>query len=79
MGDNEKIQCMSVQADLSRGDSQRATESKDILQKIDLSGIDKWDPKMQQETPDLICEHACIFLQIIWILAKPPLSNIPSN
>ena len=41
MGENEKTQCMSVQADLSGGDSQRVTESEDILQKIDLSGIDK--------------------------------------
>ena len=49
MGENEKIQCMSVQADLSEGASQRVTESEDILQKIDLSGINKWDPKMQQE------------------------------
>ena len=63
MGENEKIQCMSVQADLSGRTSQRVTESEDILQKIDLSGIDKWDSKMQQETRDLICEYACIFSQ----------------
>ena len=31
---------MSVQVDLSEGTSQRATESEDILQKIDLSAID---------------------------------------
>ena len=61
MGENEKIQCMSVQADLSGGPSQRVTELEDILQKIDLSGIEKWDSKMQQEAWDLICEHACIF------------------
>ena len=39
MGENEKIQCMSAQADMSQGTSQRVTESEDILQKIDLSGI----------------------------------------
>ena len=61
MGENEKIQCISVQADLSGGTSQRLTESGDILQKIDLSGIDKWDSKMQQEVWDLIHEYACIF------------------
>ena len=61
MGEDEKIQCMSVQADLSGGTSQRVAESEDILQKIDLSGIDKWDSKMQQEAWDLICEYACIF------------------
>ena len=31
------------------------------MQKIDSSGIDEWDPKMQQEAQDLICEYACIF------------------
>ena len=31
------------------------------MQKIDLSGFDEWDPKMQQEAQDLICEYACIF------------------
>ena len=41
--------------------SQRGTESEDILQKIDLSGIDKWDPKMQQEAWDLILVYAFIF------------------
>ena len=63
MDENEKIQCMSVQADLFGGDSQGVTESEDILQKIDLSGINKWDPKMQQEAWDLIHECACIFSQ----------------
>ena len=61
MGEDEKIQCMSVQADLSEGTSQRVTEFEDILQKIDLSGIDKLDSKMQQEAWDFICEYACIF------------------
>ena len=61
MGMDEKIQCLFVQADLSGGTSQRVTESEDFLQKIDLSGIDKWDSKMQQEAQDLICEYACIF------------------
>ena len=63
MGKNEKIQCMSIQAGLSGGTSQRVIESEDILQKTDLSGIDKWDPKMQQEAQDLICKYACIFSQ----------------
>ena len=43
-GENEKISCMSVQADLSGEASQRVTESENILWKIDLSGINKWDP-----------------------------------
>ena len=49
MGENEKIQCMSVQVDLSEGNSQRVTESEDILWKINLPEINEWDPKMQQE------------------------------
>ena len=47
MGGNKKLQCMSVKADLSEGTSQRVTESEDILQKIDLSGITEWATKMQ--------------------------------
>ena len=46
---NEKIQCMPAQADLSEGVQHEETEPEDILQKIDLSGIADWDPKMQQE------------------------------
>ena len=65
MGEDKKIQCMSVQADLSRGTLQRGTELEDILQKIDLSGIDKWDSKMQQEAQDLIHKYACIFPKMI--------------
>ena len=40
---------MSAQADLSEGTQQEDTEPEDILQMINLSGIDDWDPKMQQE------------------------------
>ena len=63
MGEDKKIPCMSVQADLSGETSQRSTELEDILQRIDVSGIDKWDSKMQQEPQDLIHEYACIFSQ----------------
>ena len=61
--ENEKVQCMSAQADLSEEIQQEETDQEDILQKIDLSGIDDWDPKMQQEAQDLIWEYACIFSQ----------------
>ena len=57
------VQCMSAQGDLSEETAQRITESEDILQKIDLSGSYEWDPKIQQEAQDLICEYACIFSQ----------------
>ena len=49
LGKDDKIQCMSAQVDPSKGTPQRVTEAEDILQKIDLSGIDEWDPKIQQE------------------------------
>ena len=52
---------MSAQVKLSGGVQQEDTE--DILQKIDLYRIDDWDPKIQQEAQDLICEYACIFSQ----------------
>ena len=54
---------MSAQADLSDEIQQEETETEDTLQKIDLSGIDDWDPKMQQEAWDFIHEYACIFSQ----------------
>ena len=63
MGENEKVQCMSAHADLSEGANQEDTEPEDILQKIELSGIDDWDPKIQQEAQDLIHEYVCIFFQ----------------
>ena len=47
LGENEKVQSMSALADLSERAQQEDTE--DILQKIDLSGIDDWDPKIQEE------------------------------
>ena len=61
---------MSAQADLSKGTLQGDTGSEDILQKIDLSGIDDWDPKIQQETQDLIHEYACIFPKNVLDLGK---------
>ena len=48
LGEDEKIKCMSPQADLYKGTPQRDIESGDILQKIDLSGIDDWDSKIQE-------------------------------
>ena len=54
---------MSTQAVLLEEIQQEETELEDILQKIDLSGIGDWDPKMQQVARDLICEYGCIFSQ----------------
>ena len=60
MGENEKVQCMSAQAELSDEIQWEETEPEDILQKVDLSGIDDWDPKMQQEARDLIHETSIV-------------------
>ena len=62
LGENEKVQCMSAKANLPEGTQQEDTEPEDVLQMIDLSGIDDWEHKMQQEAQDLITEYACIFL-----------------
>ena len=40
-----------------------STDLKDILQKLNLSGMEEWEPQLQQAAQDLICEFACIFSQ----------------
>ena len=42
---------------------QRSRDPEGILQKLDLSRIDEWEPKLQQEAQGLICEYASIFSQ----------------
>ena len=38
---------------------QRSRDSEGILQKLDMSRIDEWEPQIQQEAQDLICDmHA---------------------
>ena len=54
---------MWAQAELSEGLQQGGTDPENILQRIDLAGIGDWDPMMQQEARDLICEYADIFSQ----------------
>ena len=39
------------------------TELKDILQKLDLSGMKDWEPSLQKAAQELISEFACIFSQ----------------
>ena len=60
LGENEKVECKSAQANLSEENQQEDTAPEDILQKVDLSGMADWDPKIQQESQDLICEYTCI-------------------
>ena len=59
----EGVQCKSAQADLAEGEIKQETETDldDILQKMDLSQIADWNPVIQQEAHNLICEYACIF------------------
>ena len=61
----EEVQCKSAQADVAEREIKQDTntEVKDLLQKIDLSGIADLDPKIQQEAHDLIHKYACIFSQ----------------
>ena len=35
-----------------------------------MSGIDEWEPQIQQEARDLICEYACILSQNYLDLGK---------
>ena len=61
----EEVQCKSAEADLAEREIKQDTETdlEDILQKIDLSGIADWDPTIQKEAHNLICEYVCIFSQ----------------
>ena len=48
-----KVPCMLAQvesADLPGRFQQSNRDPEDILQKLDLSGIDEWEPQIQQET-----------------------------
>ena len=38
-------------------------DPKDILQKLNLSGMEEWEPQLLQDVWDLIHEFACIFSQ----------------
>ena len=62
----ERVSCMSAQvgcAEIPRRFQQGSGDPEGILQKLDLSGIDEWEPQLQQETRDLIYEYTCIFSQ----------------
>ena len=40
-----------------------SNDLKDILQKHNLSGMEEWEPPLQQAAQDLIHEFACMFSQ----------------
>ena len=65
LDEKEKVSCMSAQiesADLPERFQQDNRDPEGILKELDLSGIDDWDPQIQQEPRDL-CVYACIFFQ----------------
>ena len=64
--EQERVSCMSAQmesADIPGETPYGSSDPKDILQKINLSGMEEWQPQLQQEAQDLICKFACIFSQ----------------
>ena len=57
LDEKERVSCMLAQTestDLPEKFQQRSKDSEGILQKLDLSRIDEWEPQLQQEAQDLI-------------------------
>ena len=42
---------------------QESSDPKNILQKLNLSGMEEWEPQLQQEAQDLMHKCICIFSQ----------------
>ena len=66
LDEQERVSCMSAQVESANmlGEThQGSSDLKDILQKLDLSRMEEWEPQFQQEAQDLICKFACIFSQ----------------
>ena len=66
MDGQERVSSMSDQVDSPNILGEIPTVSnnlKDILQKLNLSGMEEWEPPLQQAAQDLICEFTCIFSQ----------------
>ena len=64
--EQETVSCMLSQVESANilGETPHGSgDPKDILQKLNLSGMEEWKPQLQQETQDLICKFACIFSQ----------------
>ena len=66
VGEQERVSSMSAQV-ISTGIlgeiSDMNDDPKDILHKLNLSRMEEWEPQLQQDACDLICEFACIFSQ----------------
>ena len=66
VGEQERVSCMSAQVkstDILGETSDKSRDPKDILQKLNLSGRQEWEPQLQQDAQDLICKFACILSQ----------------
>ena len=66
LDEKERVTCMSAQVestDIPVKIHQESSDPRDILQNLDLSGIEEWEPQLQQEAQYLICKFACIFYQ----------------
>ena len=66
MGEQERVSSMLAQVgstDILGETPDVSDDSKDILHKLNLSGMEEWEPQLQQTAQDLICEFVCIFSQ----------------
>ena len=80
LGEQERVSSMSAQLGSTNilGEIPDGSDDlKDILQKLNLSRMEEWEPQLQQDAQDLMCEFACIFSQDDLDLGKLLLSNIP--
>ena len=63
VGEQERVSSMSAQVgstDILGETPDVSDDSKDILQKLNMSGMEEWESQLQQTTWDLIHEFACI-------------------
>ena len=68
VGEQERVSCMLAQVESTHISGETPYESrdpKDILQKLNLSGMEEQEPQLQQEAQDLIWKFACISLRMI--------------
>ena len=66
MGEQKRVSCLSPQVestDILGENPDESRDPKDILQKLNLSGMEEWEPQVQQDAQDLIHKFACIFSQ----------------
>ena len=64
--EQERVSCMLAQvqsANILGKTPYGSGDPKDILQKLNLSRMEEYEPQLQQEAQDLISKFACIFSQ----------------